>query len=239
MLRPPHVRAQSLLHHRVPHAFLAEEEDVPLLEREPRGMSAERRRRIAAREVADVLAQIGRKDSVWSRLSTCSLLPTLKADPVLSLQLKIMFIFVAVLFVDALQRMIRVAQDGAAAKSKDGMTDSRTETTYAARRFYAQRNLYLTGATLFLSLLLARVFYIILDFINVQESYSTLQQKAAKQSGASGEADELRKRIKELEAKERDFATLQKQAGQQNVEYNRLADEHNKSTGSVSNKKAD
>lgn len=91
----------------------------------------------------------------------------------------------------------------------------------AARRFYAQRNcssffhcvadctdrflVYLTGATLFLSLLLARVFYIILDFIQVQESYTALQAKTAKASGAAGENEELRNRIAELEAKERDF----------------------------------
>jgi B-cell receptor-associated protein 31 len=35
---------------------------------------------------------------------------------------------VAVLFVDALQRMIRIAQEGAAAKAKTEMTDVRTET---------------------------------------------------------------------------------------------------------------
>lgn len=98
----------------------------------------------------------------------------------------------------------------------------------AARRFYAQRNcssffipscqgfalthliliVYLTGATLFLSLLLARVFYIILDFIQVQESYTALQAKTAKASGAAGENEELRNRIAELEAKERDFGKL-------------------------------
>ncbi|WRT67945.1 uncharacterized protein IL334_004919 [Kwoniella shivajii] len=160
--------------------------------------------------------------------------------------LKITFIFVAVLFVDAVQRMVRIAQEGAAAKAKTDMADVRTETNYAARRFYAQRNLYLTGATLFLSLLLARVFYIVLDFIHVQENFTALQTKVARQSGASGEAEELRKRINELEAelkvnqgKDRDFDTLKKQASQQNAEYNRLADEHNKSTGAVSNKKAD
>ena len=43
------------------------------------------------------------------------------------------------------------------------------------------------------------VFYIVLDFINVQEKFSALQQKTAKQSGTNGESDELRKRVKELE----------------------------------------
>ncbi|ORX37254.1 B-cell receptor-associated protein 31-like-domain-containing protein [Kockovaella imperatae] len=160
--------------------------------------------------------------------------------------LKITFIFVAVLFIDALQRMVRIAQEGAGAKMKNEMPDVRTETNYAARKFYAQRNLYLTGATLFLSLILSRVFYIILDFIHVQENYSTLQQRTAKASGAAGESEELRKRIKELEAQVesgkaqgRDFDNLKKQAAQQNAEYNRLADEHAKATGSTSNKKHD
>ena len=61
-------------------------------------------------------------------------------------------------------------------------------------------SVYLTGATLFLSLILSRVFYIILDFINVQESYTKLRQTTAKNSGAAGEGDELRKRIKQLES---------------------------------------
>jgi hypothetical protein len=36
--------------------------------------------------------------------------------------------FVAVLFIDALQRMVRIAQEGAAAKAKQDMADVRTET---------------------------------------------------------------------------------------------------------------
>lgn len=48
--------------------------------------------------------------------------------------------------------------------------------------------------------MLSRVFYIILDFITVQEKYTALQSKTARSSGAAGESDELRKRIKELEA---------------------------------------
>ena len=59
---------------------------------------------------------------------------------------------------------------------------------------------YLTGATLFLSLILSRVFYIILDFLNVQEEHTKLRQQTAKNSGAAGESEELRKRIKTLEA---------------------------------------
>lgn len=36
-----------------------------------------------------------------------------------------------------------------------------------------------------------------------------------------------------------DLDTLKKQASQQATEYNRLADEHNRATGALSDKKAD
>ncbi|KAE8538912.1 hypothetical protein D1P53_005280 [Cryptococcus gattii VGV] len=244
MLRPPHGRTLALLHNRLPNAIRNPQKDVPFPERESC--------RTSEQSSADPTAS--------AATNTDTLGPQVAK---IQYGLKITFIFVAVLFVDALQRMIRIAQEGATAKMKQDMADARTETNYAARRFYAQRNLYLTGATLFLSLLLARVFYIILDFIQVQESYTALQAKTAKASGAAGENEELRNRIAELEAKERDFGklgaeiadhaadmlsngrfscdteTLKKQASQQNAEYGRLADEHNKATGAVSDKKSD
>ena len=40
----------------------------------------------------------------------------------------------------------------------------------------AQRNMYLTGFTLFLSIILTRTFYILLDLVHVQEEYSKLKQ---------------------------------------------------------------
>jgi hypothetical protein len=78
----------------------------------------------------------------------------------------------------------------------------------------AQRNVYLTGFTLFLSLVLTRSFYIILDLIHTQEEYAKLKQETAGKSrsaGASGSADdkkvieELKKKLAASEAKERDF----------------------------------
>jgi len=39
----------------------------------------------------------------------------------------------------------------------------------------AQRNVYLTGFCLFLSLVLARTFYIIQDLIHVQDEYAKLK----------------------------------------------------------------
>lgn len=71
---------------------------------------------------------------------------------ILLISLPISIRFVAILFVDALQRMVKVMSEGETAKDQRGIQDVRAETNYAARKFYSQRNMYLTGFTLFLSL---------------------------------------------------------------------------------------
>jgi len=164
----------------------------------------------------------------------------------LAYALKISFIFVAILFVDALQRMFRVTAEGDLARSGGGVQDVRTETNFAARKFYAQRNMYLTGFTLFLSLILTRTYYIIHDLIHTQDEYAKLKKSVAAQSRANiankdqaGDITALKSKISALEAQERDFETLKKQAKQQAEEYDRLATKFNDATGAKSNKKAD
>ncbi|KAF8674039.1 endoplasmic reticulum protein [Rhizoctonia solani] len=156
--------------------------------------------------------------------------------------LKISFIFIAVLFVDAVQRMLRVSAEGQQAKQAAGATDVRTETNYAAKKFYTQRNMYLTGFTLFLSLILTRTYYILLDLIHSQEQYAELKKKtegSPPTKDQAAEIAELKKKLAASEAQSRDLETLKKQAKQQAVEYDRLATELNKATGQVSNKKSD
>ncbi|KAI0321325.1 endoplasmic reticulum protein [Amylostereum chailletii] len=160
--------------------------------------------------------------------------------------LKISFIFIAILFLDALQRMFRVTAEVEMAKHGQGMQDVRTETNFAARKFYAQRNTYLTGFCLFLSIVLTRTFYIIQDLIHTQEEYAKLKNATAGKSRDGMAAGDAAKKIEELERKlaaankeTRDFETLKKQAAQTHAEYDRLAEQYNKETGKVSNKRKD
>jgi len=159
--------------------------------------------------------------------------------------LKIAFIFVGVLFVDALNRMFRITAEVEAAKSGNaGMThDVRAESNFAARKFYAQRNTYLTGFALFLSLCLTRTFYIVLELIHVQDEYAKLKKESTSKTGAGGDQtkqiEELKTKLAAAEAKNRDYDILKKQAGQQAQEYDRLATEYNKATGAVSDKRKD
>jgi len=164
--------------------------------------------------------------------------------------LKISFIFVAILFADALQRMFRITAESDLAKSNRGgvITDARSDTNLAAKKFYAQRNVYLTGFCLFLSLVLTRTFYIILDLLRTQEEYANLKKSTTSSSRASGAQNEdatkeiadLKKQLEQAKKTQRDFDILKKQASQNNAEYDRLATELNAVTGQdKSNKRVD
>lgn len=135
--------------------------------------------------------------------------------------LKITFIFVAVLFIDAVQRMVKVTAEGETMRDNTGMRDARTESNFHARKFYAQRNTYLTGFTLFLSLILSRTYSLITELISTQEELVSAKKgqapgaSATASAGGSAEAEKLRVQLD----------NLKKQSDQQQKEYNRLADE--------------
>ncbi|KAF8927795.1 B-cell receptor-associated protein 31-like-domain-containing protein [Dissophora ornata] len=149
--------------------------------------------------------------------------------------MKIVFIFVFILFVDSLNRVIKVEE----IRSEDDHHHHHphTETSMAARRFYAQRNMYLTGFTLFLSLILNRTFITILDLIKSEEKMEIVKKQAAQQSKEYERVlDSEQKLLKELkdlqevaashQSTKTDLENLKKQATQQQQEYLRLADEN-------------
>ncbi|KAI0742900.1 endoplasmic reticulum protein [Daedaleopsis nitida] len=155
---------------------------------------------------------------------------------------KIAFIFIAILFVDAVQRMWRVTAEADLAKqSGNGVQNVQAETNVSARKFYAQRNTYLTGFCLFLSLVLTRTFYIVLDLIHTQEEYAKLKNASGKSAGADQmkQIEDLKKKLAAAEAKAKDYDIVKKQSEQNAKEYDRLATEFNTKTGSVSDKRRD
>lgn len=96
-----------------------------------------------------------------------------------------------------------------------------------ARKFYSQRNMYLCGFTLFLSLILNRTYTMILDVLRLEDKVKQLEgnNKAA----GKAETGEVARLKKELEAKDRDIETLKKQAEGLSREYHNLGDQISKS----------
>lgn len=113
--------------------------------------------------------------------------------------LKILFIFVTVLFVDSVQRMMKIHREGEAAREQGAGVgrDLRSETDWRSRKFLSERDMYMRGFTLFLSLILSRTFALILDLIKAQEDLSALKKQVAGQSREKGLSSEVEKKYKQ------------------------------------------
>ncbi|PTU22983.1 hypothetical protein P175DRAFT_0499538 [Aspergillus ochraceoroseus IBT 24754] len=100
-----------------------------------------------------------------------------------------------------------------------------------ARKFYSQRNMYLCGFTLFLSLILNRTYIMILEVLRLEDRVKLLEgdKKAGGKDSArlaqAGDMGEIGRLKKELEAKNRDIETLKKQCEGLTREYHSLGDQ--------------
>jgi hypothetical protein len=155
--------------------------------------------------------------------------------------MKITFIFILILFIDSVNRVYRVQVELAAfAKSDNGrgatVMGGSERMEVQARKFYSQRNMYLCGFTLFLSLILNRTYVMILDVLRLEEEVKNLKGDPAvkgkgaalKNTGGAGEVGALKE---ELAAKDRDMENLKKQVENMQKEYNNMGDKVSGSTG--------
>lgn len=100
-----------------------------------------------------------------------------------------------------------------------------------ARKFYSQRNMYLCGFTLFLSLILNRTYVMILDTLRLEEKikrYEGDPKATGRQSeklANAGNAGEIGKLKNQLAQKDRDLETLKKQSDGLSREYGSLSDQ--------------
>jgi B-cell receptor-associated protein 31 len=102
-----------------------------------------------------------------------------------------------------------------------------------ARKFYSQRNMYLCGFTLFLSLILNRTYIMILDVLRLEEKVkmyegdSTAGGKEGKKLSAEGRADEIGQLKRELGKKDKALEAMKSQAEGLQREYDELSVRYN------------
>ena len=106
-----------------------------------------------------------------------------------------------------------------------------------ARKFYSQRNMYLCGFTIFLSLILNRTYTMILDTLRLEEKVkryegdpATKSKNSAKLDNAGG-AGEISRLKNQVAQKDRDIETLKKQCEGLQREYNAMGDRVSGSEG--------
>jgi len=151
--------------------------------------------------------------------------------------IKITFVFVLILFIDSVNRVYRVQVELAAAAKGASVAGAAAiggpeRMEVQARKFYSQRNMYLCGFTLFLSLILNRTYGMILDVLRLEEENKRMKGDPAVSKGKSagglqdaGDMGEIGRLKRELAAKDRDIETLKKQSQGLSDEYNRLGDQ--------------
>jgi len=150
--------------------------------------------------------------------------------------MKITFIFILILFIDSINRVYRVQVELSAfskSESRGGavVMGGSERMEVQARKFYSQRNMYLCGFTLFLSLILNRTYVMILDVLRLEEELKNMKGDPAvkgkkgsplQNAGNAGEIGALKE---QLAAKDRDIETMKKQVEGMQKEYNRMGDE--------------
>ncbi|PFH60546.1 hypothetical protein XA68_10789 [Ophiocordyceps unilateralis] len=149
--------------------------------------------------------------------------------------MKITFVFILILFVDSVNRVYRVQQEllAASEQSSKGSTtiigSERLEVQ--ARKFYSQRNMYLCGFTLFLSLILNRTYVMIIQVMRLEDRLKSYEgtnkdTKESEKLAVAGKPGELAALKKELARKEEDLQTLKKQSSQLHKSYDELSDKY-------------
>jgi hypothetical protein len=106
-----------------------------------------------------------------------------------------------------------------------------------ARKFYSQRNMYLCGFTLFLSLILNRTYMMILDLLRLEERVKRFEGDPAARGGkdsaalaSAGGAGEIATLRRQLEQKERDLEAMRAQSKGLQREYHSLSDQFTAAT---------
>ncbi|KAI9682322.1 MAG: hypothetical protein M1817_000376 [Caeruleum heppii] len=165
--------------------------------------------------------------------------------------MKICFIAVLVLFIDSVNRVYRVQVELSAASESNAsggravVMGGSERMEVQARKFYSQRNMYLCGFTLFLSLILNRTYMMILDVLRLEEKVKRYEGdpvakgKEADKLANAGNAGEIGRLKKELAEKERDLQTMKKQSDGLAKEYGNLGDRYTALEGTDGTPKKD
>lgn len=132
--------------------------------------------------------------------------------------IKCIFGFVLVLFIDSVNRVYSVTSElHAVAPNTNaplaGILNDRSEVQ--ARRFYAQRNMYLCGFTLFLTLILTRTYSLVAELISTKDKLDDLNKNTI----LKGDSAELANLKSSLADKDSEVELLKQQASSLSKDY--------------------
>lgn len=146
--------------------------------------------------------------------------------------LKFVLMFVLILFIDLVNRVwlvsaeLRTATDphsNQQAAAIAGIINDRAE--IQARRFYSQRNMYLCGFTLFLTLIIIRTYSLVAELTHTKDTLDQLKKSKPTTGVDADDVDEVLTLKAELKQKDEDVAILKEQAAKLSDEYHQVKSE--------------
>ncbi|EGV66603.1 Endoplasmic reticulum transmembrane protein 3 [Yamadazyma tenuis] len=125
--------------------------------------------------------------------------------------LKCILGFVLVLFIDSVNRVASVSNElqGSAIRGS-AIVNDRSE--IQARRFYAQRNMYLCGFTLFLTLILLRTYSLVTELLVTKDKVDALTGESELGETETKDSPSIVKLKEELAAKDKELESLKEKA---------------------------
>lgn len=135
--------------------------------------------------------------------------------------LKCVIGFVLVLFIDSMNRVYSVTKELDQFLSTTGIPGAGVLTDRSevqARKFYAQRNMYLCGFTLFLTLILSRTYLLVVELINTKDKLDIFKANGVLAS-SKDDSTVIADLKEQLAKKDEDLEILKEQAKSLSKEY--------------------
>lgn len=104
--------------------------------------------------------------------------------------MKCIFVFISIMFVDSVYRSQKVNNELAGLTNEFNAGTSRAEVL--SRKFYSQRNMYLCGFTLFLSLVLNRTYNLVFELLEIKETEKKLKSEGSKNTDSIDKKEKIK-----------------------------------------------
>ncbi|KAH3660359.1 hypothetical protein OGAPHI_006945 [Ogataea philodendri] len=140
--------------------------------------------------------------------------------------LKCILGFILVLFIDSFNRMNKITNELHAHQDNPvtgaiGIHESRSE--IQARRFYAQRNAYLCGFTLFLTLIVNKTFSLVFELLAIKEKLREHEKTSKIQDLDTVDEDSVKELKSKISEQDETIENLKSQATALSDEYDGLS----------------
>lgn len=133
--------------------------------------------------------------------------------------IKCIFGFVLVLFIDSVNRVYAVSAELHAAPHNPIGTMVNDRSEIQSRRFYSQRNMYLCGFTLFLTLILTRTYSLVAELVETKDKLDDFKKNTDLAESSASDSAEVARLKEELAARDKNLELLKEQAASLSKDY--------------------